>query len=246
MRTFIEKLGGLKAKYPGVLEEIKSQGYDLTPEGMLKHHGADFVRVCDDFIFSYPVNGGSAAIRVYANAKWDKLLDVIDKLLGRVKAHPTKHGMSNFKIAGPAMAKRADTMVIYCVNAKAADAIAALLLKLHRVFDMAVPEMTSRKDGRLGISTGVEPKWQATGLGPHMGAKYENNPRLQAEHGQGSAAYAPQNFGTVRCQAIAAAILNFQMNLELAPANTSKFDWFCKFVSVAFTGLGLDPTNPGD
>ena len=188
-------------------------------------------------------SSGSRLRRVYANAKWNKLLEVIGKLLGYIKAHPANHGMSNFKIAGPAMAKRADTMVIYCVNSNAADAIATLLLKLGDAFDMAVPEMTSRKDGRLGISTGAEPKWQATGLGPHMGAKYENNPALKAEHGEGSAAYAPQSFGTVRCQAIAAAILNFQMNLDQV---SDTFEWFCKFVSVAFTGLGLDPTNPGD
>ena len=243
MREFMEKVAGLKANYPGVLDEIKSQNYDKTPDEMLKYHGADFIQVCNDFIFFYPVNSGNAAIRVYANAKWNKLLDVIGKLLGHIKTQPANHGMSNFKIAGPAMAKRADTMVIYCISSKAADAIATRLLKLGDAFDMAVPEMTSRKDGRLGISTGAEPKWQATGLGPHMGAKYENNPDLQAEHGKGSAAYAPQSFGTVRCQAIAAAILNFQMNLDQV---SDTFEWFCKFVSVAFTGLGLDPTNPGD
>jgi hypothetical protein len=243
MRKFIRALEGLQVKYTSELAGVESQNYGLDPAGMLKYKGADFITVCNDFIFFYPASHGAAAIRVYANAKYASIVTVVDTLLAHVKAHPAGHGLANFKIAGPAMAKRSDTMVIYCDSTQSADAIANLLLKLPDCFEMAVPEMTSRKHGTIGISTGAEPKWQATGLGPHMGEKYEKNVELQKQHGVGSAAYAPQSFGTVRSQAIAAAILNFQMNLDQV-GNT--FDAFVRFVSVAFTGMGLDPSNPGD
>jgi hypothetical protein len=243
MRKIIQALQLLVTKYSSALEGVQSQNYGFNFDKMLRYKGADFVKVCNDFIFFFPVGGGGAAIRVYANAKYGRIAEVIEALLAHVKENPAKHGLANFKIAGPAMPKRSDTMVIYCVNTQAADAIADLLLGLPDCFEMAVPEMTSRKHGTIGISTGAEPNWQATGLGAHMGDKYESNERLQQQHGVGSAAYAPQSFGTLRCQAIAAAILNFQMNLDQI-RNT--FDEFARFVSVAFTGMGLDPSNPGD
>jgi hypothetical protein len=243
MRKIIQSLQLLETKYSSALAGVQSQNYKLDFDGMLKYTGADFITVCGDFIFFFPVGGGRAAIRVYANAKYGRITEVIEALLAWVKANPAKHGLANFKIAGPAMPKRSDTMVIYCVNTQAADLISELLLGLPDCFDMAVPEMTSRKHGTIGISTGAEPNWQATGLGAHMGEQYESNVQLQARHGVGGAAYAPQSFGTLRCQAIAAAILNFQMNLDQI-RNT--FDEFARFVSVAFTGMGLDPSNPGD
>jgi hypothetical protein len=243
MRKFLQSLQLLESKYTAVLEMIQSQNYKLGLAGMLKYKGGDFTTVCSDFIFFFPASHGSAAIRVYANARYNRIATVVGTLLEYIRKKPGKHGMANFKIAGPAMAKRSDTMVIYCDGAQSADASANLLLKIPDCFEMAVPEMTSRKHLTVGISTGAEPKWQATGLGAYMGEQYEKHEELQKKFGVGGAAYAPQSFGSVRSQAIAAAVMNYQMNLDQVPNN---FDTFCRFVSVAFTGLGLDPQNPGN
>lgn len=242
MRKLLQTLDTLAYQYASVLDSIVGQSYRWELDAILGTKGADFIALCNQFLFFIPRSGTGATVRVYANAKYEMIPDVVKTLLEYLKAQPASHGMANFKIAGPAMAKRSDSIVIYCGSKQAADAVVKQLLPLGDHFNMAVPEMTSRQHDTIGISTGAEPSWQATGLGANKGSAYENDADLRKRFGDGGAAYAPQSFGTIRSQAIAAAILNFKDNLDSVNEN---LDTFARFVSVAFTGMGLDPTNPG-
>lgn len=243
MRSFVTQLEALRKKYADLVSSVELQNYGLTLEALLQKKGPEFTGPCSDFIYFKLTTKLSAAYRVYVNAKFDKIATVFDALLAHMKKNPGNNGVSSFKSAGPGMAKRADTIVIYCSSEKFAKAIATELLKIDDAYELAVPEMTTRQHDTSGIALGAEPTWQATGLGAHRGKKYETVP-MQQKFGTGSAPYAPQSFGSVRAEAIAAAILNYQMNQDLIVGD--KFEAFVRFVSVAFAGLGLDPQKPGD
>jgi hypothetical protein len=190
-----------------------------------------FIQWCTDFIY-FRVSTGSAAVRLYVNVLFEHGPDAME-LLAAFAGKTKNHGLVDFKIAGPAILKsRADTIVVYCATKEAAQAAAAELLKQKSWLGTKCPEMTTPVQSGMGLATGAEPAWQATGLksaDPGVGVADTN---MKA-----------QSFGTIRCELIAMAIHNFNANKGTMG---SSFEVFQKFVQIAFQGYGLDPSAPGD
>lgn len=246
MLRFVENLkpAGLRAEYQSVLSSIRLQS-GMTLEAFLTAFlGTDFSNAnardvfdkachsCDDFIhFNLQGQRPKPTYRVYANVKYDKLIDVVRGVLEYIataEAKTPKKEIYKFKITTPAGARRRDdAMVIYCLGVNVAKTIAAWLLeKLGRkltggdIFNGPTPKMTQLIGP--GVAIGAEPKYQGTGLGGPDGNT------------------TSQSFGTLRCQAIAAAILGFQED----PATVKNFELFCKYVWVAFSEfVELNPRN---
>jgi type III HopA1-like effector protein len=184
-----------------------------------------FIEWCADFLY-FRVGKGNVAVRLYANVLFDYGPDAME-LLASYAAKTKDHGLVDMKIAGPAVLKmRSDVIVVYCSSKEAAQAAGAELLKQKSWLGTKCPEMTTPITSGLGLSTGAEPDWQATGL-------------------KSDASISPkaQSFGTIRCELIAMAIHNFNANKGTMG---SSFEVFQKFVQVAFLGYGLDPAQPGD
>ena len=242
IRRFIVNLVLLERKYASLLSRVETQKESYSLLDMFSYDDETLKVACNDFIYFHPVWDLNAGYRVYANAKFESAVSVLGTLLQFLKENQDRGGVSSFKVCGPAMPPRADMIVVYCENKPAAEEIAKLFLKTPNVFNMPVPEMTSRADNVAGVALGAEPTWQATGLGSHKGRRAEQDARRMG-FPEGQARHAPQSFGSLRSEAIAAAILNFKENKGLLGDN---FTVFTKFVSVAFRGMGLDPTKPGD
>jgi hypothetical protein len=239
MKTFVNNLwkqlgsaGSVRAS--GALQNYKKSLADLEqlanslvdPDSKVK-----FIRWCADFIY-FRIASGPIAVRLYANVLLEHGPDAME-LLATYASKTKNHGLVDYKIAGPAILKsRADTIVVYCSSKEAAQAAAAELLKNKSWLGTKCPELTTPVQAGLGLATGAEPEWQATGLksaDPGVGVAKTN---MKA-----------QSFGTIRCELIAMAIHNFNANKGTVG---SGFEVFQKFVQVAFEGYGLDAAAPGD
>src|SRR5262249_8296777 len=122
-----------------------------------------FIRWCADF-FYFRVAKGNIAVRLYANVLFDygpAAMELLTAYAGKTK----DHGIVDLKIAGPTVLKmRSDSIVVYCTSKEAAKAASDEMLKQKSWLGTKCPEMTTPITSGLGLSTGAEPEWQATGL----------------------------------------------------------------------------------
>ena len=178
LRKFLDDLilaiQGWKGE-PPFLQNLDEKLLDMRRLGRKKEDWEAFRNHCADFIY-FVVNHGRAAVRVYANVQYDSVPDVIEFL---VKLAATKDGggMTAFKVCGPAIIRsRTDAIVIYCKDKSSADSIAKTFVSAEWAsrFNPMVPGMTTQLSAGVGIATGAEPEWQATGLGaPKFTTKVE-------------------------------------------------------------------------
>jgi hypothetical protein len=175
-----------------------------------------------DFIY-FPLQPGKSACRVYANVKWTAMPTVLEAVGKHVRGLPD-HGICSFKIAGAGtVGRRIDAMVLYCASDKTAFDVSNMLGRLPpQCFDRPVPRLT--RPVCSGISLGANPTDLLTGFAPTT----EREER--------------QSFGTLRTQAIAAAIYFFKLHAE-PPKNLIVH--FKHYVGAAFRACGLDPHLPG-
>jgi hypothetical protein len=257
MRAFVRRIAAESAKWCWPLGRpyLQNDGITLADLCALaddRSRTRDFVSHCSDFIY-FRVSRGSALCRVYANVKFAFVHDVMARLLDYVVT-TNDHGVRDFKITGPGKSQsRKDNLVVYCSTWDAAENLARAATQSPRLYNRAVPGMTTKILSNVGVSTGAEPTWQATGMG---GPNFQKQGDALKEEQEKAArekrpvdpwrhdptSYSAQSFGSLRCEAIAAAIHNFNANKKLL-GNT--FEQFQRFVAVAFRGVGLNPAEPG-
>ncbi|MCS3747986.1 hypothetical protein FHY18_003614 [Xanthomonas arboricola] len=179
-----------------------------------------------DFLY-FQLHPGAATCRVYLNVIFESMPNVVQTVLD---LPPVLYAeITGFKTDGPG-ASRADSVVIYCKTRATAEQVAAIMLAriaegTVRSSDQTVPAMTTRLGA--GVALGAEPRQQETALM----APVPGRPRTA------------QSFGTIRSQAIAAAILSYRANRHLLGGD---YEVFRKFAAIAFKGFGLDPDAPGN
>lgn len=183
---------------------------------------ASFRHRSQDFIY-FPLAPGKPSWRVYANVKWTSMPTVLEAVGKHVHGVP-EHGICSFKVAGAgAVGRRLDSMVIYCASDKTAADVSNMLRGLPtQCFDRPVPKLT--RPVCNGISIGANPTNFLTGF----------SPRAEREE--------RQSFGTLRTEAITAAIYFFKLNAA-PPANLIAN--FKHYVGSTFMACGLDPRVPG-
>ena len=210
----------------------------------------DFESLCADFIY-FVVENKDITYRVYANVKFDSAIKVV-KYLKLIITHEPGY-IIHFKVVGPDyfFGGRADTIVIYCENEHKADGIALALADeegLRNAFNVEVPAMTKLASPGIGVSTGAEPEYQATGMQKRPGKlaykrnDLRGNPVWTPTNQWLPEAQAGQSFGSIRSELIAMAILNFNENKGLVGFGDT-FEVFKKFVAVAFRSYGLNPSE---
>jgi len=224
------RASGELQNYKVKLAAVEQLANSLDLDGTVK-----FIQYGSDFIY-FRVSRGPIAVRLYANVLLEHGPDAMECLATYATKTKDSGGLVDMKIAGPTILKsRADTIVVYCSSKEAAQAAGAELLKHKAWLGTKCPELTTPIQTGLGLATGAEPEWQATGLRSVGNIKDSSKvapSKMQA-----------QSFGTIRCELIAMAIHNFNANKD---AFGSGFEVFQKFVQVAFLGYGLDPSQPGD
>lgn len=224
LRALYHNVASLKVREPAKLQYTEvtlSKLISYINQG--KTPGRKYL---EDFIY-FKIQSGSPQFRVYANAKFSHAPNVVAWLKSYLEKTPS-HGVTAFKVVGPAaIAGRKDTIVIYCSTREAAAALGNELAKLSGHFNPELPAMTTPVKAGIGVATGAEPVWQATGLG--------QKPKGYSEKAQ--------SFGTIRSELIAMAVLNYNANRHVFGEG---FDVFATFVAAAFRGYGLDPERPGD
>lgn len=179
-----------------------------------------------DFLY-FQLHTGMAVCRVYLNVIFESMPSVVQTVLN---LPPVLYNeITGFKTDGPG-ASRADSVVIYCKTRTAAEQVAAVMLAriqdgTLRSSDQTVPAMTTRLGA--GVALGAEPRQQETAM-------------MQPVSGRPRTA---QSFGSIRSQAIAAAILSYRENRHILGGD---YQVFRQFAAIAFRGFGLDPAAPGN
>lgn len=220
-------LQNIRMRYSVFAQHVKNGNWNSIPAGAFY-----------DFYY-FDVNDNiDATYRVYLNVKPEKVEKIVSEINGYL-IFTGGAAVESFKVSGPSsMSYRTDNIVIYVKDKNEASHLANYLRRrgnwFESCFNTDIPNMT--KVVSNGISIGAEPENHvATGFG-RIGTSRNGNELIFREKVQ-------KSFGSLRSQAIAAAVINYNENKNLLGAS---FENFKKFVAVSFRSFGIDPNNPWD